>query len=134
MKSIEQQIEELVAELGGPNQDGAECTLVELGKPAIAMLIAAYARERDPSRRASIVYVLWQSREVSVMPMLAKALLDVDGKVWKQALDGIVTFGGSAAINVLSAARDSAAHLPDGSTRREWIEEAIAQVRESMSE
>jgi len=124
----------MITQLRGPRGADAECSLVELGEPAIPMLIDAYARERDAAVRASLVRVLWQTREPSVMPALASALLDADSRVWKQALDGIVTLGGHAAVETLAAARETVSRFDDARTRREWIDEAAEQVREAMSE
>ena len=91
----------------------------------------AYRLETDRRRRAVLVHCLWQFRDAAALPALASALSNPDDGVWKEALDGIVTLGGEAAVQVLAAARGELSRGPDQTIRSEWIDEAIQKVRRS---
>jgi hypothetical protein len=126
--SLERQVAELIAELDGRRSADALCRLAELGAAAITWLAAGFAREADPVRRAAIVHALWQTRDPVVISTLAVAVCDRDARVWKEALNGLVTLDGSASIEALRSARNSVARFEDARTRREWIDEAIVQA------
>ncbi len=120
---------ELLAELDGPRAESALCALRGL-REALPLVAEAYGRESDGQRRESLVHCLWQFRDIAALPTLSAALRDPDDHVWKEALDGIVTLGGDAALGVLEEARDALGEESAAKTKRQWIEEAIGQIRE----
>jgi hypothetical protein len=86
-------------------------------------------REHVPYRKYRVI---WQFRDVAALPLLASALRDRQGSVWKEALDGLVTLGGQGALDVLLEARTAVANYPDASDRLGWIDEAIGQIQDDM--
>jgi len=100
--------------------------VLELGPIALPDLIDTYRVEADGSCRASLVEMIWQYRDPSVIPFLATALDDEYPEVWKQAIDGLVAIPCDESLQVLDDARTVA------EDRREWIEEAIEQIREIL--
>jgi HEAT repeat protein len=117
----------LLADLDDPRAENALCALRDL-REALPLVAEAYGRESDGQRRESLIHCLWQFRDIAALPTLSVALRDPDDRVWKEALDGIVTLGGDAALGVLEEARDALRKEPE--TKRQWIEEAIGQIRE----
>lgn len=106
----------------GQEQD-AFFALIEGDPAAVPLLIEAFARDENRGIRARIVECVWQRRLPETVGFLAEALKDAEPAVWKQALDGLVTIGGSEVIRALEAARTE---LPAG--RREWVDEALEQL------
>ena len=123
----------LLGELGGPEAEDALCSLTSLPSEALRFVAEAYHRETDGRRRQFLIEALWQLRDAAGLPTLAAALKDPDDRVWKEALDGVVTLGGLAGLRVLEEAHDDVPASRAPSTQREWIDEAIAQVREAMT-
>lgn len=100
-------------------------TLVETGTPALPQVVEAYRNSSDRHTRLVLLSIVGEYRTPEALDCWAGVLASVDDDSWKAALDGLVSLGGESASRVLS---DSlAAATP---TKREWIEEAIAQVRE----
>jgi len=130
--TFEQQVAELVEQLHGRTGASALCDLTSLGTPAISLVAGAYDRETQPKRRAALVHALRQFRDAAALPALAAALRDPDGRVWKEALDGIVTLGGPPALEVLQAARAALETFTDAEVRQQWIDEAVEQVKEAQ--
>jgi len=79
--------------------------------------------EQDEDVRAILVEAVWQYRRPESIPFLAQMLKDPSKKVWKAAIDGLVTFGTDDALLALKTAkaRTSAKQL-------EYIDEAIDQL------
>lgn len=121
-------VTKLLAELDGPGAESAFFALKDL-PDALPLVAEAYERESDGGRRESLIHCLWQFRDSKALSTLSAALYDPDDRVWKEALDGIVTLGGDAALRVLEEARHLAAKNPTEEVRREWIEEAIRQIQ-----
>jgi len=103
--------------------------LLEAGCDVTSVLLEAFDSETDANIREFIVNVVWHRRDSSVIPFLARALQDPAPAVWKQAMDGLVTFASAEAVGALRSARDrSLATNVDQVEFREWIDEAIQQV------
>ncbi len=131
--TIEEQVAELIEKLHGRGDGSAValCSLTGLGVDAIPLVAAAYDREQSSERRVAIVHVLWGFRDLAALPTLAAALRDSEERVWKEALDGIVVLGGSPAVEVLQGAREDVGAFKDAVERREWVDEALEQLKEA---
>ena len=103
--------------------------LRELHHDAIPALQSAYLGEDDPIVRALLVEAIWQHRQHSTIDFLADALRDPAPIVWKQALDGLVTLTSLESIQALQLEQAWEVDLE----RRAWIEEAIDQVTEAVT-
>lgn len=108
--------------------------LTEASRSVIPRLIDAFHQERSPSIRAELVSIIWNHRQPEAAFFLAEALNDLDPKVWKSALDGLVTLASPAALQILQAA--SSRELPNKKQTeefRQWVSEAITQVQEAIA-
>lgn|SRR5574338_332761 len=130
VQSIDDRVRCLIADLEGATQEEVLCALRAIGADAVRPLGDAYAHEPAAEVRAFLVGALWEIRDRRAIPVLMAALRDVDPSVWKEALDGLVTLAGDTAVDVLQRARLEVAPLPDSAVRREWIDEAVEQLRE----
>lgn len=124
---------QLLIELHGAEPEDAVCAIRELPAEGLSVVADGYRRESDGSRRQVIIHALWESRNPAVLSTLSLALSDPDDRVWKEALDGIVTLGGSQARQILERARDALADQPELLERRTWVHEAIEQMQRAMS-
>ena len=123
------EIAELIRQLHGPGAEGAQCTLTGMPE-TLHVVVAVYEAEPNPRRRAALIHCLWEYRDLAALPTLQRALLEADERVWKEALDGLVTLGGEEAERALRDARDMLARQPSGDVKHEWIDEAIQQIGE----
>jgi hypothetical protein len=102
--------------------------LIEESPEVLPLLMMAFAAEKDPEVRESLVEVIGEHRVRESIPFLTRALDDDDPRVWKTALDALVTAGGEPALAALEAHRTRATK-PD---RQEWIAEAMGQIHDSL--
>jgi HEAT repeat protein len=103
--------------------------LGDIGSSAVPILIDAFRKETGPDIRAELVEIIWNHRRPEDVAFLGEALSDADPKVWKRALDGLVTIASPAALQILQTA--SIRELPDKKQQEEfrrWVDEAIAQL------
>lgn len=118
---------ERLREAKGPIE---ECSPLEDLDPQILQQYAISEQNEDV--RADLVEIIWQDRRPESVPFLARMLNDPSKKVWKVALDGLVTLGlpvvrgrlgTDAALVALKAARAGAS-----AKQLEYIDEAIDQI------
>ena len=114
-------------------RDGdADCALhglLELDHEVLPELASEFRATTDTRLRVFLLGVIWQHRQQSVVPLLAEALLDSEPRVWREALDGLVTLASPASLEALRAARTR--HFTkqhDAEEFRRWLEEAIEQA------
>ncbi len=120
-----------IKQLSGPNHENAYHSLIEADKAIIPFLIEAFQVEQDPAIRAILVETIWQHRVPATIDFLSVALNDSAPKVWKAALDGLVTLDGSAAICALETAKHKIlSDHQNTSIQVEWIDEALQQIKE----
>lgn len=113
----------------GGDADNAFHGLLEIGRDVLPELMEVFRSERDIEVREFLVGVIREYRERSVIPFLGEALSDAEPRIWRQALDGLVTLASPAALEVLRAARIR--QLPTRRATEEfrrWLEEAIEQA------
>lgn len=104
-------------------EGGAFFRLAEASDEILPRLENAFACEPCPDRRRAITEIIWQHRTPASVPFPARALNDPAETVWKEALDGLVTIGGTV---VLDAMRETLKEAD--SVKRDWINEAIEQM------
>ena len=126
MHDLRRYIEEHVSQLCGATADDAWHSLVEAGPDALPLLMELFRRSNEPDVRAALIGVISESRSAQGVPFLAASLRDRDARVWRAALDGLVTAAGPAALNALRAAKIGAP-----SELVPWIDEAISQIGDS---
>src|SRR3954447_19411695 len=85
--------------------DNAFHGLLEIDRDILPELMEVFRSERDIRVRELLVEVIWEYRERSVIPFLGEALSDIEPRIWRQALNGLVTLASPAALDVLRAAR-----------------------------
>lgn len=104
------------------------------GSDVLGPLADAFHSEESAEAREFILDVVREHRRPQSFELLAEGLEDEEERVWKSALDGLVTLGltmsKETALSVLQSARG---RLDSGdasaSVRREWLDEAIEQTR-----
>ena len=124
--SVGERVEYSLKELTGNDWENAWHSLVEMGPGALPYIIQAFEQGCDRSVALNLILVVNECRTSAALPFLASLLLNTDPGIWKAALDGIVTIGGTAAAECLRGISETldAEILP-------WIQEALAQIKES---
>jgi hypothetical protein len=102
---------------------GAWHSLVEQGPAALPYILEVLEASRDRDQRLALVSVINEYRTPEALEFFAGALRSTDDEMWKLALDGLVTLGGSSTRSVLADSLDSVEP-----TKKEWIVEALEQI------
>lgn len=109
--------------------DGAFHGLLEIGRDVLPELMAVYRSEGDVGARELLVEVIWQYRVLSVIPFLGEALCDSEPRVWRQALDGLVSLGSPTSLEILRMAHTQQFPTTVQTEEfRRWLVEAIEQA------
>ena len=108
----------------GGVRSNAWYTLVVAGASALPQVVEAYHNASDRHTRLVLLSIVTEYRTPEALDFWAGVLASLDDDFWKAALDGLVSLGGESSRRVLSEGLAAA-----NPTKREWIEEAIAQVR-----
>jgi hypothetical protein len=103
--------------------------LIHLEEAQVSELINAYRDENRVDIQVLLVEIISHYKQPSSLGFLASALQNPNSQVWKNALDGIVSIGGQASIQVLEAEKQRLLVEKHFSERVEWIEEALQQIR-----
>jgi hypothetical protein len=117
-----------LAMLSDPDAPDPCRSLWEMGEVTLPYLVEAFERTQSREVQQRIGEVVCQLRAPAALPFLQELLNGSDSRLWKLALDGLVTLGGNPAIRnvvveTLVAARENA-----NADKRAWIDEAIEQV------
>lgn len=98
-------------------------SLVDIGARALPYVINEYSRTAALDKRVALVALVSEYRSPDGFAFLLRTLSENDADLWKGALDGLVTLGGSQV-------KDSLADALAGASieKREWISEAIEQI------
>jgi hypothetical protein len=129
MKRFAPQIDYYLEMFRRGDTDEAFHGLLEIDRDILPELMVVFQTERDIGVRELLVEVIWDYRERSVIPFLGEALSDSEPRIWRQALNGLVTLASPAALDVLRTKR-----IRQFPTQREtdefrrWLEEAIEQA------
>jgi len=109
--------------------------LIEAHPAVLPVLIEAFAKDENREIRALIVECIWQHRRPETIGFLAEVLRDPEPAVWKAALDGLVSIGGSEAIRALQAFRVGiSSNQPKHAITVEWVDETLELLQERMTE
>ena len=107
-----------------------ECDLVCVDHAIVPILVRAFRAEREPALKAELLNIICQHRQPEAIPVFSEALYDPSPLVWKQALDGLVTFAHPDCIAVIESARGRAFEKEkDRKHFLEFLDEAIHQLR-----
>jgi hypothetical protein len=130
---VESEIAQLLEKSRTGDEETAFFALLEMPGDIMPALVAAFQREIHPPTRVLLVKVAWQRRDPSIIPFLGKALYDPQEEVWQEALDGLVSFGSSEALDFMRAAR-TREFTDDAAARRfrRWLEEALQYLEERV--
>jgi HEAT repeat protein len=126
MTNLQKYVDDYVSELSGPEADEAWHSLVEAGPAALPHVVDAFDAASDASVKVTLVQIIAEYRSADAVPFLTGCLQNGDPRIWKTALDGLVSLGEPAALDGLTQARDIATR-----EEREWIDEAIAQINDT---
>lgn len=109
--------------------DNAFHGLLELDRDILPELMAVFPSTQDIRLREMLVAVIWGYREQSVIPFLREALFDTEPRIWREALNGLVSLASPAALDALCEARRRR-FLTQRETEEfgGWVEEAISQA------
>jgi hypothetical protein len=113
------------------DHDTAFFGLLHQGKEILPQLIGAYKTESAANVRCFLVEVIWQHRDLSIIPFLGDVLDDEAPEVWKQALDGLVALASPLSRRVLT---DAQARFHNRKDMQIWLHEALEQVDEALEE
>ena len=111
----------LINDLSGPNWSSAWHCLVERG-PDMQLVTEAYSLG-STDVQVHLLGVLREWRVPESVPLAVRALESAEPKVWKAALDVLVTLGSGPAIEAMRGMLAVCA-----GTKREWVKEAINQA------
>ena len=131
--SMEQRIVYYLSQLREGDGEAAFHSLLELGAAAVPRLVHAFRSEQAPNVRAELVRILWNSRLLTIVPFLKEALADSDPRVWKSALDGLVTIGNTDATRALEESLIGIAGRGNEEEFSKWVREAIEQISEERN-
>ena len=109
-------------------RDDAFHGLLEMDHAGLVDLETAFRTTTDRDERKFLLNIMWQHRQPSIIPLLGEALMDPDPRVWREALDGLVTLAAPAAVGALRAAK---ARRRDEAFQQ-WVNEAIEQVEAGL--
>ena len=105
--------------------------LIHLDESQVPDLINTYHDETNVDIQALLVEIISHYRQQASLSFLASALQNHNPQIWKNALDGIVSIGGQASIQMLEAQKQRLFVEKHSSERVEWIEEALQQIQEN---
>ncbi|MEJ2422263.1 MAG: HEAT repeat domain-containing protein [Acidobacteriota bacterium] len=120
--------------MNAKDAESATCAL-EFADHTILPILGRHLKdERDAEVRERIIEIIGQHRVPSAIPILVEALFDESPLVWKKALDWLVTLDRP---RVHASYRGRAKPVFSKSERseyfKEWVDEAIHQLREALS-
>jgi len=109
-------------------EDDAFHNLLEASADIIESLSTAFSQSNDPHVQAFLLSVAWNSHNTSFIPLLKTAIASRTSEVWKEALNGLVSFASVESLNALRKA------LPcQDAQKQSWIMEAIEQMEAALN-
>jgi hypothetical protein len=89
----------------------------------VPLMIEAFDGLQAHEARHALLRAIAQLRSVDAPGFFESLLRDGDSNIWTTALDGVVSIGGQASLDVLTRSRVTAT-----GDKCEWIDEAIEQL------
>src|SRR4030095_13262748 len=123
MNTLQEYVEQCVAELSGPNAFRARHSLVEAGPAALPLVIEAFFAIEDPHVKLSLVQLIAEYRSNDAVPFLQESLQNSSTAIWQAGLEGLVILGTPEALHALHVSRAAATDL-----QRRLFDEAIQQI------
>lgn len=131
---LEATVDHYLTEWGTAGWAHAFHGLIELGPAALPVLIERFESTPDPALRAELLEIARRQRSARAVAFFRSGLAQVNPRVWKAALDGLVNLATPEAIDVLEGALRSAPARPgDAPEFRAWVKEALDQAREAAT-
>ncbi len=129
MNASDDSLEFYLRKLRDGQFDDAFHGLIEMDHSVLPKLIEAFKGEADANVRAELINIIWNHRQNETISFLGEALRDESPKVWRNALDGLVTLGSGEALRTLKDAMTRPFNnVEEGDEFRRWLVEAIDQV------
>lgn len=126
MRHLREYVQAYVLQLSGPAADNAWHLLVEAGPAALPHVVEAFNATSDPAVKIALLQIVCEYRSADAIPFFDALLRNGHSEIWKAALDGLVTIGGRATLDVLARARE-----PATAERRKWIDESVGQISQA---
>ncbi len=123
----DQYVAEQLSLFGAGSTDDAFHNLLEAPVDIAESLVTAFHRSGDPHVQAFILFVAWRSHDPRFLRLLGMALASTTREVWKEAIDGLVSFASAESLDTLRKAL-----WYQDEEKRSWIKEAIDQVEVAM--
>jgi hypothetical protein len=132
--SLQHSVEDYLKRMHTTGDDVAFFGLLDLGPPALPLLMAEAEKPENKTILPRLVEVIWQYRVTDAIGFLGRMLCDPNPLVWKESLDGLVAIGGSDAIRWMRDTRNcvESGDLVNGLSA-EWLDEAIDQIESRSS-
>ena len=111
------------------DRENAFHSLIEQKADIVPYLVQSYKASDDLSEQGLLLEVICQYQSLQTLDFLAEVLQEENPRLWKTALDGIVTIGGSSSIDLLTNEihRLSALESPPA-LHISWLQEALEQI------
>ena len=111
------------------DREDAFHSLIEQKADIVPYLVQSYKASDDLSEQGLLLEVICQYQSPQTLDFLAEVLQEENPRLWKTALDGIVTIGGSSSIDLLTNEihRLSALESPPA-LHISWLQEALEQI------
>ena len=131
MRQFAPQIDYCLQLVRSGDADTAFHTLLDIGPEVLPELVGVFWKEHDVEVREFLVKAIWEYRHHSAIPFLREALNDPEQRVWRQALDGLVTIDSPASLAAMRAAM--AREFANHDAKQEFrgcLEEAFEQAQQ----
>jgi len=126
----EEYFRECVEKLRHEDDSAIHCLMKMPTDLVIPLATNAFRTEEDATMREALVHIVWQQRCSEAVPLMAEAIHDTDPRVWKEAIDGLVTLALPESQIVLEKARSVRPNRSTGGKYSflEWVDDALQQL------
>ena len=115
------------------DRETASYGLLELNPFPTNDLIGLFHTTTEPDVRRYAAWIIRMSNDPTVLSFFEEIVYDPDPEVWKEGMDGLVVFASQSSLKVLETAKNRQFNRQQDALQfREWLEEAIEQVKETI--
>jgi hypothetical protein len=115
------------------DREGASFGLLDMGPSATADLVSLFHETSERDLRRYLAWIIRRGNDAAAISFFEEATYDADPDVWREGIDGLVWLATEPALNILETAMGRQFRNPkDAMQFREWLEEAIEQVKETI--